>query len=173
MWFPELYAEYKSTMQTIQQALPTLRFPIPQSTFPGLTVNFGGRVTTYRHRDINNLAYGICAITPLGDFDHTQSAQLVLEEPKVIIEVPAVATAFILSASCTHSNLPLTDDETRISFTQYAAGPIFRYVQNLCMTEEMLRQAKPSVWAANQKLKEGAWIRGVKLLPTIEKIIEY
>ena len=160
-------------MQSIKQKLPALRFPIPQSVFPGLTINFGGRVTTYRHQDINNLAYGICAITPLGTFDHRRSAQLVLEELKLIIEVPATATAFILSASCTHSNLPLAEDETRILFTQYAAGPIFRYMQNLCMTEETLKQVNPSVWAENQRVKEGTWIHSIGLLPTIEKIIEY
>lgn len=172
-WFPDLYAEYKSTMKVVQQADPSLQTPIPRSVFPGLTVNFGGRVTSYRHRDSNNLACGVCAITPLGKFDHQRSAQLVLEEPKVVLEVPPMAVAFILSASCTHSNLPLADGETRISFTQYAAGPLFRYAQNLCMTEETLRLVNPSVWAANQKLKGSAWIRGVSLLPTIEKLVEY
>ena len=168
-----MYEYYRSTMACLKEVKPTLRFPIPQSVFPGLTVNLGGKVTTHRHRDSNNLACGVCAITPLGNFNHRRSAHLVLEEARVVIEFPAVATAFILSASCTHSNTPLTDGETRISFTQYAAGPIFRYIQNRCMTENALKELHPDVWAANQLLKGDAWCRGVALLPTIEGIIEY
>ena len=160
-------------MDGLKRTLPELSFPIPLSIFPGITVNFGGRVTTYRHRDINNLAYGICAVTPLGNFDHRTSAQLVLEEPKLVIEVPALATAFIMSGPCTHSNLLLAPSESCISFTQYAAGPIFQFVRNKCLTENALRKARPETWAENQKLKEEAWFRGVAMLPTIEKIIEY
>ena len=173
LWFPELFSHYKLTMDGLKRTLPELSFPIPLSIFPGITVNFGGRVTTYRHRDINNLAYGICAVTPLGNFDHRTSAQLVLEEPKLVIEVPALATAFIMSGPCTHSNLLLAPSESCISFTQYAAGPIFQFAQNKCLTESALREAKPETWAENQKLKEEAWIRGVAMLPTIEKIIDY
>ena len=173
VWFPELFAHYKETMDQVRTRLPQLRFPVEKSVFPGVTVNFGRRVATYRHRDINNLAYGMCAITPLGQFDHTRSAQLVLEEAKLVIEVPSAATAFIMSAPCTHSNLPIAEGDTRVSFTQYAAGPIFCYVQNRCMMEEALRKANPPAWKANQALKDDAWARGVSLLPTIEKIIEY
>ena len=125
-------------MDQVKTSLPQLCFPMEKSIFPGVTVNFGGRVATYCHRDTNNLAYGMCAITPLGQFDPSRSAQLVLEEAKLIIEVPSAATAFIMSAPCTHSNLPIAEGDTRVSFTQYAAGPIFHYVQNQCMTEETL-----------------------------------
>ena len=172
-WFPQLYHFYQSTMQTLKAKLPQLKFPVARSVFPGITVNFGGQVTCFRHQDLNNLAYGMCAITPLGHFDHTQSAQLVLEEPKVILELPHAATAFIMSAPCTHSNLPLAEGESRISVTQYAAGPIFRYVQNDCMTEEDLKRANPAKWLENQRLKPDAWMRGLELLPTVENIIDY
>ena len=160
-------------MNDVKAHLPDCHFPVPTSVFPGVTVNLGGRVTTLRHRDINNLAYGMCAITPLGNFDHTISAQLVLEEPRVIIELPAAVTAFIMSASCTHSNLALAEGHTRISLTQYAAGPIFRYVKNGCMTEEVLKTANRGLWEKNMASKDSAWREGLRLLPTIEKIIEY
>lgn len=160
-------------MDRLKAALPLLVFPVAKSIFPGMSVNFGGKVACYRHRDTNNLAYGICAITPVGRFDHTQSAQLVLEEPRLIVEVPAASTAFIMSSCCTHSNLPLGPEEIRFSFTQYAAGPIFRYVQNHCMTEKALKLANPVAWQVNQSLKDNAWAKGVLLLPTVETFIDY
>lgn len=160
-------------MDRLKAALPHLVFPVAKSIFLSMTVNFGGRVVCHRHRDTNNLAYGICAVTPVGRFDYTRSGQLILEELRLVIEVPAACTAFIMSLCCTHSNLLLACDEIRFSFTQYAAGPIFRYVQNHCMTEKALKLVNPVAWQMNQSLKEEAWVKGVLLLPTIEGFIDY
>ena len=143
-------------MQTLKDKLSHLTFPVARSIFPGITVDFSSQVTCFHHQDLNNLPYGMCTITPLGHFDHTRSTQLVLEELKVILELPHTVTAFIMSAPCTHSNLPLAEGDSRVSLTQYAAGPIFQYVQNDCMTENDLKQANLAKWAENQQLKPDA-----------------
>ncbi|KAJ3718182.1 hypothetical protein C8R42DRAFT_548423, partial [Lentinula raphanica] len=88
----------------------------------------------YKHRDFLNWPFGWCAITALGTFDATRSAQLILWELKLVIDFPHAATVLIPSAVITHSNMPVAEGDTRMSFTQYTAGSIFRWVENGCQT---------------------------------------
>ncbi|KAJ4468371.1 hypothetical protein C8J55DRAFT_409001, partial [Lentinula edodes] len=87
------------------------------------------------HRDWLNWPFGWCAITALGEFDASRSAQLILWELKLVIDFPHAATILIPSAVITHSNTPVADRDIWTSFTQYTAGPIFRWVENRCRTE--------------------------------------
>ncbi|KAJ3764384.1 hypothetical protein EV360DRAFT_9676, partial [Lentinula raphanica] len=86
------------------------------------------------HRDFLNWPFGWCAITALGRFDPTRTGQLILWELRLVVDFPPAATVLIPSAVITHSNTPVAVDDTRISFTQYTAGPIFRWVENGCRT---------------------------------------
>ncbi|KAJ3769587.1 hypothetical protein FB446DRAFT_623905, partial [Lentinula raphanica] len=86
------------------------------------------------HRDSLNWPFGWCAITALGKYDPRRSGQLILWELKLVIDFPHAATVFIPSAVITHSNTPLAEGDNRMSFTQYTAGPIFRWVENGCRT---------------------------------------
>ncbi|KAJ3966393.1 hypothetical protein EV361DRAFT_774759, partial [Lentinula raphanica] len=95
-------------------------------------------VRTFKHRDFLNWPFGWCAITALGNFNPSRSGQLILWELKLVIDFPHAATVLIPSAVITHSNTPLAEEDTRMSFTQYTAGPIFRWVENGCMTEKEL-----------------------------------
>ncbi|KAJ3769792.1 hypothetical protein FB446DRAFT_629681, partial [Lentinula raphanica] len=90
------------------------------------------------HRDFLNWPFGWCAITTLGRFDPTRSGQLILWKLKLVIDVPPAATVLIPSAVITHSNTPVAVGDTQMSFMQYTAGPIFRWVQNGCRTEKEL-----------------------------------
>ena len=174
VWYPDLYQYYRQTFDSLYSHQPQLLpKPFPRSIFPGCSINFGGEVWCYPHRDSNNLGGGICAIKALGRFDHRRSAHLVLKEAKVVVEFPAATTAFILSASCTHSNTPVQEGDQRISMTQYAAGPIFRYVENGFMTEKALCTLDPQKWAENEALKGDAWLRALHRIPTVSSMIEY
>ncbi|KAJ3718907.1 hypothetical protein C8R42DRAFT_541476, partial [Lentinula raphanica] len=86
------------------------------------------------HRDFLNWPFGWCAITALGKFDPRRSACLVLWELKLIVDFPHAATVLIPSLVITHSNTPVHPNDVRMSFTQYTAGSIFRWVENGCMT---------------------------------------
>lgn len=55
----------------------------PGFVFCASTTNTGGRVATPPHVDAKNVVFGICSVMAFGDFDHTTSGQLVLEELKV------------------------------------------------------------------------------------------
>ena len=98
------------------------------SVFACTSFNFGPRVVTVPHKDHLNLAYGWCSITPFGNFDHKRGGHLVLPDLKLAIEFPVGSTILIPSALFTHYNLPIGDEETRRTVTQFSAGGIFRWI---------------------------------------------
>jgi len=85
-----------------------------------------------------------------------------------MIEFPPGATILIPSAIVTHFNMPVEENETRHSFTQYAAGGLFRWVDNKFMTaarcKEMLTEQE---WKAREAADANRWSFGLGLLPTL------
>ncbi|KAJ7243685.1 hypothetical protein C8J57DRAFT_1083583, partial [Mycena rebaudengoi] len=114
------------------------------------TFNLGPGTCCEGHLDSGNNASGICAITSVGNFDHTRSGHLVLEEFKLVIEFPSSSTALIPSAvGLPHAlNMPLQPGEEQFSFTQYAVGGLFRWVEYRHMLEEAFKNSDKAVWAA-------------------------
>ncbi|KAJ7348101.1 hypothetical protein DFH08DRAFT_960452 [Mycena albidolilacea] len=94
------------------------------------------RTCALGHRDFANLAFGLCAITALGDFNYKMGGHLVLWDCKLVIEFPPGCTILIPSAAIYHSNIPIGHKEHRYSFTQYTAGGLFRWVEHDFKTEE-------------------------------------
>lgn len=137
-----------------------------------MTVNFGD-VCSHRHKDPRNPAVGQCGVKSLGDHDHTQGGHMVLWDLKLLIEFPHAATIFIPSAVLFHSNTPVAKGERRVSITQYAAGPIFQWVDNGFCTDKFLKNEQPDEWARLNALKASRWEEGVKLFPTVGSIIDY
>ncbi|KAE9392037.1 hypothetical protein BT96DRAFT_944950 [Gymnopus androsaceus JB14] len=99
------------------------------SVFAAVAFNFGGNIGTFKHRDALNWAFG-------RTFDPTRSAQLILWELKLVINFSHTATVLTPSAIVTNSNTAVAEGDDRGSFTQYTAGPIFRWVNNGCRTEK-------------------------------------
>jgi hypothetical protein len=144
-----------------------------RSVFPGCTINFGGKVWTFTHTDPNNLSFGMCVIKALGQFNHKLGGQLLLHNLKLIIDFPHGSSIFIPSASLRHSNIPVAEGDTRISMTQYAAGPIFRWVDNGCQTERELKKLDRAAYERLHALKAKRWEMGLALLPTVSELIDY
>lgn len=76
---------------------------------------------------MQNVAFGWCAITALGNYDYTKGGHLILWDLGLVIEFPPGSTILIPSACVKHSNVSIGDDETRFSIVQYAAGEIFHW----------------------------------------------
>lgn len=106
----------------------------------------------FPHLDSANLPHGWCAVTVVGEFDHEKGGHLVLDELKLILEIPSGATYLIPSACITHHNTAVAKHETRFSFTQYTAGSIFRWVDHRFMNE-------PKFWSS---LKEEEYVLEMK-----------
>jgi hypothetical protein len=116
--------------------------------FPSATYNLGPRTFCLPHFDFANLAFGWCSITALGAYDYKKGGHLILWGPQLIIEFPPGATILIPSAAMGHSNIAILQEERRYSMTQYAAGALFRWVDNSFRTNSSLSESEKSRYEA-------------------------
>jgi hypothetical protein len=127
-WAPALHAHYENTLQRLETANPELKRPFQGSVFPAVTYNLGPHTVTVPHFDFANLPFGWCGITAFGNYDHTKGGHFVIPACRLIIEFPAGSTILVPSSILEHYNVPTSPHERRYSFTQYAAGALFRWV---------------------------------------------
>jgi hypothetical protein len=170
MWAPKLYDYYRSQLGLLFKAHSSLRRNFMNSVWTTITFNFGPRTVCYVHRDPGNLAFGWCAITALGRFDPKRSGHLILWDMKLVIEFPPGSTILIPSATLRHSNVRLQEGETRVSFTQYTSGGLFRWVENGFRTiADFVRQDKKGKQRADEVSKT-RWEEGLKLFSTLDEL---
>ncbi|TFK16345.1 hypothetical protein FA15DRAFT_607535 [Coprinopsis marcescibilis] len=172
VWSPALYAQYHSKTESLYERMPHLKRNFKRSVFAAAAFNFGPRVCTYPHRDCMNLPYGWCAVQALGSSNPTKGRHLVLEQLKVAIEFPAGSLILIPSATLIHANTPVGPGETRLSFTQYTPGTLFRYVDNGFRVEHVFKQQDPRGYAKMVEEKAGRWEGGLKLWKTVDEILQ-
>lgn len=113
-----------------------LEWNFSNSVFPATTVNFGPNATCYDHLDSANAAAGWCAITPAGSYDPKRGGHLIIFDINTVVEFPPGSTILIPSSVMRHGNTPIQKGETRVGITQYAAGALFRWVDNGFMKAE-------------------------------------
>ncbi|KAF7969703.1 hypothetical protein HWV62_26158 [Athelia sp. TMB] len=135
---PKLYSRYCDYFTRLLKHDATLLegWNFDNSIFPTTTVNFGPDAVCYDHLDFANAAAGWCAITSTGNYDPKRGGHLVLFDIDTIIEFPPGSTILIPSSVMRHGNTPIQAGETRSGITQYAAGALFRWVDNGFMTAE-------------------------------------
>jgi hypothetical protein len=131
--------------------------PIRNSIFGSFTVNFGPRTICLPHRDTENLGFGWCTVTALGNYDHQRGGHLVLWDLRVVLEFPPGSTALIPSAVVCHSNTAVGKQETRYSFAMYTHHGLFQYFD---------RETN----GAHMGGKEERWKWGTKLFSTLEEL---
>lgn len=128
---PMLYNKYKAVMDVVYANDKSLIRNFEGSVFPAATLNFGPLVLTVKHRDSQNKAEGMCSITSLGKFDYTEGGHLILYDLGLAIQFPAGSTILIPLALLSHGNIAFKpgSNAQRMSFTQYMAGGLFRWVR--------------------------------------------
>jgi hypothetical protein len=95
----------------------------------------------------------------LGRFNATKGGHLILWDLGLVVEFPAGALILIPSMTITHLNVPVQEDETHISFTQFSPGSIFRYVDNGFGTVNQLAEEDPAEYERLVDLRRsgGRW----------------
>lgn len=89
----------------------------------------------------------------------------------LVIEFPPGATILIPSASIRHSNIGIQQGETRYSFTQYAAGGLFRWVDHGFQKEYQYNKGWPKVrFQEEEAVARRRWEEGIKLFSTLEEL---
>lgn len=95
--------------------------------FAAHTLNLGPFVCCWFHRDSRNFILGICPVVALGEYDHRTSGHFIMVEPKIVFEFRPGDVLIMMSAIITHGTAPLRRDETRMSWTCFTAGGLFRW----------------------------------------------
>ncbi|KAG6905636.1 hypothetical protein DXG01_001482 [Tephrocybe rancida] len=162
-WAPNIHKLYHDTLNLLFKGLPYLRRIFPCSIFPAAAFNFGLNIFTKAHRDTMNLPVGWCAIQALGKFGHMKGGHMVFPCLKLVVEFPPGALILIPSAMLTHTNIPVQEGDCHVSFTQYCAGGLFRYVENGFQTDAQLLKDDPGEHERLRLVKDTQWERDYQL----------
>lgn len=141
----------------------------PRCPFFAMAANLGGMAVSGRHKDMKNLAAGICLIMVFGKFNHAQGGHLVLHEAKVILEVPNAAIVAIPSALLSHENIKILAGETRYVMVLFSSGGIYRYRDHGWMTDKAWEER----FGEPPNLDEDIWTQGQERFLTVEELIAY
>lgn len=166
-WAPTLYKHYGEKLDGLCSRDFSLLCVFPSSIFTATTYNLGPRTMCYKHKDFANLAYGLCSVTSLGQYDPTKGGHLILWELGTVIQFPPGSTILLASALISHSNTKIGKDETRYSVAHYRAGALFRWAENGFQRTEELYNSIPQTTRENLEFLDSfLWEYGLSLLPT-------
>ncbi|KAJ7161982.1 hypothetical protein C8R43DRAFT_880570 [Mycena crocata] len=171
LWAPRLYEYYREHKQALHAKYPHLGYIFGRSVFSCAAFNFGPNVWTFRHRDVLNVPFGWCAVQSAGPFDPTKGGHLVLWDLMLVIEFPPGALILLPSATINHSNVPVQEGDKRVSFTQFTAGGLMRFVDNGFRMEEELKSEDPAEYARICALKETRFEMGLGLFSTMDELL--
>jgi hypothetical protein len=169
-WAPKLHQYYLEKLSQLREKVPGLRQNFGNSIWAAATFNFGPQTVTFEHRNCANLAFGWCAVTALGSFDPKRGGHLTLWDMGLVIEFPPGSTILIPSAVLRHSNVALQPGDVRMSFTQYAAGGLFRWVDQGFRTAAMFSAKDPEGKKRFDQESEKRWAEGLSLYSTLPEL---
>ncbi|KAI0055042.1 hypothetical protein BV25DRAFT_1816180, partial [Artomyces pyxidatus] len=167
---PKLFTHYDTAIGDVKAGDSGLRPAFANSVFPTATFNFGPRAETLPHRDYQNVPYGWCAVTALGDYNPKLGGHIYLWELGLVVEFPPGATILLPSAVVTHGNTPIQEGETRKAFTQYCAGALMRWHAYGMRTERTLLEEVPGMKEALDQSWRERWRTAVCYFSKINEL---
>ena len=167
-----MYRDYATKLDMLFEHYPELDYNWSNSVFPAASFNFGPNALSYEHTDHGNRAAGWCSIYCDGDFDPQCGGHLILRQFGIVVEFPPGSTILIPSACITHGNVPTQAGETRWSFTQYAAGGLFRFVDYGFRTWTTLLKEDDDHAQKLLGQRDARWAEEVNLLSRVDKLGE-
>ncbi|KAF8874191.1 hypothetical protein BD779DRAFT_1678852 [Infundibulicybe gibba] len=172
LWAPKLFRYYRERLELLYASNPQLRRLFPNSIFTASTLNCGPQTASFDHVDSANLPFGWCSITALGDFNPVEGGHMVLWDARLVIEFPAGSTILIPSGSMRHSNTTIGKAETRLSFTQFCAGSLFRWVEYGFQTAEDFEKNDPVGKVLVDSWQAVRWSSGVELFSKLSDLVQ-
>ncbi|KAF8868766.1 hypothetical protein BD779DRAFT_1387118, partial [Infundibulicybe gibba] len=91
-------------------------------------------------------------------------------DARLVIEFPAGSTILIPSGSMRHSNTTIGKAETRLSFTQFCAGSLFRWVEYGFQTAEDFEKNDPVGKVLVDSWQAVRWSSGVELFSKLSDL---
>lgn len=158
---PTLHKYYKDTLTKLQEWKPSLKTIVENTVFAAATLNLGPRVKTVVHFDLKNLAWGLCAVTALGNFNPDIGGHIIFWDIKKVVRFPPGSTVLLPSAVARHSNVDIAEGEERMSLTQYSAGALFRWVDyGFKLVADYIMEVGSDVF---QRRNEERWKNGLSM----------
>lgn len=169
-WAPRLHEYQVDHLERLHKRHPKLRRNFQNGSWGAATFNFGPQTVCFDHRDHANLAFGWCSVTAMGKFDFKRCGHLILWDMGLVIQFPPGSTIMIPSATIRHSNVRLGKDGTRMSFTQFTAGGLFRWVDaGFRTSSKFLKQDRKGKAIFDEMLKD-KWEMGLGLFSTLKEL---
>ncbi|KAI0262753.1 hypothetical protein BC834DRAFT_828556, partial [Gloeopeniophorella convolvens] len=125
-WFPLALSHMRRSIEPLTKSKPV---NFKHSEYPTATANLGPQTVCLGHNDSTNYPGLPCAVTAMGSFDPDFGGHLVLPDLSLKVRFPAGCTVLLPSAGLRHGNTPVSEGETRYSFTQYCPGGLLRWVR--------------------------------------------
>ncbi|KAI9058718.1 hypothetical protein FKP32DRAFT_1680442 [Trametes sanguinea] len=145
---PRIFANTQEKLKQLYDHHPTLKTNFQNSIYPAASFNFGPATACVPHTDAANDAVNWCHIVALGRYDPDKGGHVVLRDFKLVIRFPSGSSIMIPSAIICHANTPIQPNETRMSFTQYCAGGLLRWVECGFRTVKTFAQEDPEAFRA-------------------------
>ncbi|KAL1740160.1 hypothetical protein HDZ31DRAFT_25748, partial [Schizophyllum fasciatum] len=130
--WPELYRYMLDIFKEVLRLNTTgmLKHNWDDSIFPCTMFNLDPNTMLLAHRNIQNLAFGLCVVHAIGNYNADRGGHLILWDLGLIICFPPGATLIFLSALILYSNTAIQPHKERYSFTQFFAGHLARWAYN-------------------------------------------
>ncbi|KAJ3865614.1 MAG: hypothetical protein NXY57DRAFT_907508, partial [Lentinula lateritia] len=170
LWFPKAYGEFYQRNIQLKEKIPNFHGNIKGSVYSCCTANCGPNTWTHIHRDTMNSPGPCCAVTSGGPYDPEKGGQLIVWDLKLIFDFPPGSTILLPSALFRHSNIPVQKGDKRVSFTQYTAGGIHRWLEYGGRTEERFELEDPEGYCRMLKERPERWRKVLDQFSTIEEL---
>ncbi|KAJ3715189.1 hypothetical protein C8R42DRAFT_698508 [Lentinula raphanica] len=151
-WAPRLYTYCEDYFEKLLESDHRLTQLFPNSILPAAAFNFGPQTVCFPHIDFSNLPFNWCWIWALGWYNWSLGGHIVLWDLKTAVEFPPGSLIAIPSSVCCHSNTSVQKGESRFSFTQYAPGANFRWVDNGFAVQKTASRPQKARWAMGLSL---------------------
>jgi hypothetical protein len=140
------------------------------SVYAACAFNLGPRTVLGDHTDHGNRPLGLCAVTSGGRFDPREGGHLVLSDLGVVIQFPPGSTILLPSAILVHGNTQIQPSETRVSFTQYTPGGLFRTLKYGFRTKDALAKEDPKLWKEIQDSEDARVEEGLAMFSKVSEL---
>ncbi|KAJ3969836.1 hypothetical protein EV361DRAFT_951118 [Lentinula raphanica] len=151
-WAPRLYTYCENYLEKLVENDHRLKQPFSNSVLPAAAFNFGPQTVCFPHIDFSNLPFNWCWIWALGWYDWSLGGHIVLWDLKTVVVFPPGSLIALPSGVCCHSNTSIQKGESRFSFTQYAPGANFRWVDNGFAVQKTASRPQRARWGMGLSL---------------------
>jgi hypothetical protein len=169
-YFPKIYGYYSKNLRRLFKHHTYLSHNFENSVFPACTFNMGPSTVALRHADTGNSAAGGCPVQAGGTYDHKLGGHMILFDLKLVIEFPSGSTIILPSSTLSHGNTPIQPGETRVSFTQYCAGGLFRWVEYGYRTLKTCAAKNPRLKARLDARAESRWLEALNRFSIVSEV---